>query len=48
MSIRFTGMLREDGSVLPKAFDEVWNLIKPVKGSSGWLLAGIEQTRTMA
>jgi predicted lipid-binding transport protein (Tim44 family) len=43
MSIRFHGMLREDGTVLPKAFDEVWNLTKPVKGSSGWLLAGIQQ-----
>lgn len=43
MSIRFHGQLREDGTVLPKAFDEVWNLTKPVKGSSGWLLAGIQQ-----
>jgi predicted lipid-binding transport protein (Tim44 family) len=43
MSIRFHGLLREDGTVLPKAFDEVWNLTKPVKGSSGWLLAGIQQ-----
>jgi predicted lipid-binding transport protein (Tim44 family) len=43
MSIRFHGQLREDGMVLPKTFDEVWNLTKPVKGSSGWLLAGIQQ-----
>ena len=24
-------------------FDEVWNLTKPADGSSGWLLAGIQQ-----
>ena len=28
---------------MPKAFDEMWNLVKPVDGSSGWLLAGIQQ-----
>jgi len=42
-SVRFTGLLREDGSALPQAFDEVWNLTKPVDGSHGWLLAGIQQ-----
>jgi len=41
-SVRFTGTLRE-GDGAPIAFDEVWNLTKPVDGSSGWLLAGIQQ-----
>ncbi|MCG6877083.1 MAG: TIM44-like domain-containing protein [Betaproteobacteria bacterium] len=42
-SIRFSGMLREerDGALTP--FNEVWNLRKPEKGRSGWLLAGIQQ-----
>jgi len=41
-SVRFTGTLREgDGPSV--AFDEVWNLTKPADGSSGWLLAGIQQ-----
>jgi predicted lipid-binding transport protein (Tim44 family) len=41
-SVRFTGTLREgDGPAV--AFDEVWNLTKPADGSSGWLLAGIQQ-----
>ena len=41
-SVRFTGTLREgDGPLI--AFDEVWNLTKPADGSSGWLLAGIQQ-----
>jgi predicted lipid-binding transport protein (Tim44 family) len=41
-SVRFTGTLREGGGA-PVAFDEVWNLTKPADGSSGWLLAGIQQ-----
>lgn len=45
-SVHFKGGLREDGSVLPKDFEEIWNLVKPVDGSSGWLLAGIEQVPT--
>ncbi len=42
-SVRFHGSLRENGAALPGAFEEVWNLVKPVDGSSGWLLAGIQQ-----
>lgn len=43
VSVHFTGSLREDGAALPTPFDEAWNLTKPVDGSSGWLLAGIQQ-----
>lgn len=43
-SVRYTGRVREDGETTPKSIDEVWNLTKPVDGSSGWLLAGIQQT----
>jgi len=42
-SVRYTGLLREDGEPVPKPIDEVWNLTKPADGSSGWLLAGIQQ-----
>jgi len=42
-SIRFHGMLREDGNPTPQPFEELWHLVKPVDGSSGWLLAGIQQ-----
>jgi len=48
MSVRFTGLLREDGTVLPKEFAETWNLVKPTDDSSGWLLAGIQQSDAMA
>ena len=43
ISVRFTGQVKEDGEPLPHSIDEVWNLTKPVKGGSGWLLAGISQ-----
>ena len=42
-SVRFTGLVREDGDPMAKPIDEVWNLAKPVDGSSGWVLAGIQQ-----
>ncbi len=43
ISVRFTGLVKEDGEPLAHSIDEVWNLTKPVKGGSGWLLAGISQ-----
>jgi predicted lipid-binding transport protein (Tim44 family) len=42
-SVRFTGLMRENGEPLPTSVDEIWNLTKPVDGSTGWLLAGISQ-----
>jgi len=42
-SVRFSGRVRETAAGAPAAFEEVWNLVKPVDGSSGWLLAGIQQ-----
>jgi predicted lipid-binding transport protein (Tim44 family) len=47
-SVRFTGALREDGATEAKPFVEVWNLVKPIDGSSGWLLAGIQQVEESA
>lgn len=42
-SVRFSGLLREDGAATAQPFDEAWNLKKPVNGETGWLLAGIQQ-----
>jgi predicted lipid-binding transport protein (Tim44 family) len=42
-SVRFSGNLRESPQAAPEAFEEVWNLQKPVSGETGWLLAGIQQ-----
>jgi len=40
-SVRYSGMLREDGAAQAFRFEEVWNLYKAE--NSGWLLAGIQQ-----
>jgi predicted lipid-binding transport protein (Tim44 family) len=42
-SVRFSGRVRETPGAAPEEFQEVWNLVKPADGSSGWLLAGIQQ-----
>jgi predicted lipid-binding transport protein (Tim44 family) len=42
-SVRFSGMIRETPGAAAEPFQEAWNLVKPVDGSSGWLLAGIQQ-----
>ena len=42
VSVRFTGQIREDKGPT-EAIDEIWHLVKPRSGTSGWLLAGIQQ-----
>jgi predicted lipid-binding transport protein (Tim44 family) len=42
-SVRFSGMVREHASQAAQPFQEIWNLTKPADGSTGWLLAGIQQ-----
>jgi predicted lipid-binding transport protein (Tim44 family) len=42
-SVRFSGLVTEAPGAAPASFEEVWNLSKPVDGSSGWQLAGIQQ-----
>ncbi|MTV40347.1 Tim44 domain-containing protein [Duganella radicis] len=42
-SVKFSGMIKPAPDALAEPFHEVWNLVKPVNGSSGWLLAGIQQ-----
>jgi predicted lipid-binding transport protein (Tim44 family) len=41
-SVHFSGQLREEGGA-PEAFAEIWHLVKPVDGSRGWNVAGIQQ-----
>lgn len=43
-SVRFSGLVRETPGQAPASFEEVWNLNKPADGTTGWLLAGIQQT----
>jgi len=42
-SVRFTGTIKEAPGAVTESFNEVWNLVKPVSGQGGWLLAGIQQ-----
>ncbi|MDB5842659.1 MAG: hypothetical protein JWQ23_4611 [Herminiimonas sp.] len=42
-SVKFTGMIKESDNAPAEPFAEVWNLTKPVSGSGGWTLAGIQQ-----
>lgn len=41
-SVEFSGMIREEPSSGPSPFREVWNMIKPKNGHSGWLVAGVQ------
>jgi len=42
-SIRFSGLIREEAGSAPQPFAEIWNLQKPERGDSGWMLSGIQQ-----
>ncbi|MDP1609666.1 MAG: Tim44-like domain-containing protein [Sulfuritalea sp.] len=43
-SVHFSGQLREDNAA-PAAFAEIWHLAKPIDGSRGWNIAGIQQVQ---
>lgn len=42
-SVRFTGLMKDEPGAQAESFSEVWHLQKPLNGSSGWLMAGIQQ-----
>jgi predicted lipid-binding transport protein (Tim44 family) len=42
-SVHFSGSIRENPRDTAHPFEEIWHLQKPADGSSGWLLAGIQQ-----
>lgn len=43
VSVRFSGLIREQQDAAPAALDEIWHLVKPVNGDTGWRIAGIQQ-----
>lgn len=43
VSVRFSGLIREDGAAEAQPFAEIWHLEKPLRGSTGWLVSGIQQ-----
>jgi predicted lipid-binding transport protein (Tim44 family) len=42
-SVEFSGLVREESWGGAQPVREIWNLVKPVSGNGGWLLAGIQQ-----
>jgi len=45
VSVRFTGLIREEAGAEAAPFDEVWHLVKPVDDSRSWAIAGIQQAQ---
>jgi predicted lipid-binding transport protein (Tim44 family) len=43
VSVRFSGLIREQAGAEATPFSEVWHLEKPTDGRSGWLVSGIQQ-----
>jgi predicted lipid-binding transport protein (Tim44 family) len=42
-TVRFSGLISEEAGAPAQPFDEAWHLAKPVDGSGGWVIAGIQQ-----
>jgi predicted lipid-binding transport protein (Tim44 family) len=43
VSVRYSGLIREDRDAPATDFDEVWHLVRPSDGSRNWAIAGIQQ-----
>jgi predicted lipid-binding transport protein (Tim44 family) len=43
VSVRYTGLIREEASAQAAPFDEVWHLVQPSDRSRNWAIAGIQQ-----
>ena len=48
VSVRFTGAIQDGAAQSEQSFDEIWHLMKPRQGSSGWVLSGIQQMPSTA
>ena len=45
VSVRFSGLIREERDAPATEFNEIWHLTKPTQGKQGWVVAGIQQTQ---
>jgi predicted lipid-binding transport protein (Tim44 family) len=43
VSVRFTGVVKEESDADATPFDEVWHVVKPQDDSRSWAIAGIQQ-----
>lgn len=48
VNVRFLGILRVDQGPVPKPFNELWAMRKPVYGEKGWTLSAIFQPEAVA
>lgn len=44
VSVRYTGLIREEAGGQAAPFDEVWHLVQPSDRSRNWAIAGIQQS----
>lgn len=44
VSVRFSGLIREQSEEAAQAFDEIWHLVRPLDESREWAIAGIQAT----
>lgn len=42
VSVRFSGLIREQSEAAAQPFDEVWHLVRPLDESREWAIAGIQ------
>lgn len=42
VSVRFSGLIREQSEAAAQPFDEVWHLVRPLDDSREWAIAGIQ------
>ncbi len=45
VSVRFSGLIREEAQAAAEPFDEIWHMVKPKDGGRGWVVAGIQQVQ---
>ncbi|PKO86073.1 MAG: transporter [Betaproteobacteria bacterium HGW-Betaproteobacteria-12] len=45
VSVHFSGQIREERNGPVEAFSEIWHMSKPLDGSRGWVIAGIQQVQ---
>lgn len=45
VSVRYSGLIREEIGGVAQPFDEVWHLVRPTDGSRDWAIAGIQQRK---
>jgi predicted lipid-binding transport protein (Tim44 family) len=48
VSVRFTGVVKEEAGAEATTFDEIWHVVKPLDDSRSWAIAGIQQRQQAA